>query len=42
MGEKESSGKTPAQNFITREDPFPVLVLGAFIAKLPLQITKIT
>ena len=28
MGEKESSGKTPAQNFIIGEDPFYNACLG--------------
>ena len=45
MREKEKSGKTGAlraKSFINGEDFFTVLGLGAFIAKPPLQITKIT
>ena len=39
---RKETRKTPAQDFINGEDISTVLVLGAFIAKPPLQITKIT
>ena len=35
-------GSSLKKNFINEGDPFTVLGLGAFIAKSPLQITKIT